>query len=77
MTHTFNILYPAMTMFTVTFCVWSFMFYKRLQYFRQNNIKTSDLKDPRVFASSAPMDVMCPSDNLKNLFELPVIFYAL
>jgi len=43
----------------------------------KNNIDPKDLAVPGALAQRSPAAVSNPSDNLKNLFEIPVLFYAL
>jgi hypothetical protein len=66
---------PIEVMVAITLIVWLWMFYLRLGEIFQNNIdpQTLDLKshsDPVLTRSAAA------SDNLINLFELPVLFYV-
>jgi hypothetical protein len=42
-----------------------------------NRISPDDLAVPGALARLSPPAVSNPSDNFKNLFELPVLFYAL
>jgi hypothetical protein len=42
-----------------------------------NNISRKDLAVPRALAQLSHPEVSNPSDNLKSLFEIPVLFYAL
>lgn len=67
---------PMLGMFVLTFVVWVYMFAKRIPFITQNDLGPEDLRSSR-FAELQPPDVANPSDNLKNLFEMPVIFYAL
>lgn len=70
------IFYPFFGMMLLTAAVWLYMYYQRLTYILGERI------NPQSFAvtskaENVPDRVRYPSDNLKNLFELPVIFYAL
>ena len=67
---------PLFVMFFLTLVVWLYMYARRLPF-----VFSGDYKPDRGTAleldMAAPVSVAQPSDNLKNLFELPVIFYAL
>jgi hypothetical protein len=53
------------------------MYIRRIGFIRSNNISPKDLAIPGALAQLSPPEVSNPSDNLKNLFEIPVLFYAL
>jgi hypothetical protein len=63
------------TMF-LTLCVWVYMYIRRIRFIRSNKLSAKELS-PVIFAQLSPPEVANPSDNLKNLFEIPVLFYAL
>lgn len=72
---TSSILVPMVLMWVLTVAVWCYLFARRLPYLFAlpkdiNAVTPADVHD------SAPAAVRTPSDNLKNLFELPVLFYA-
>jgi len=69
------ILWPAFALVALTFVVWLRMYHVRIREMRRLRI------DPQSVATSAQasgrfVDTRA-SDNLRNLFELPVLFYAL
>src|SRR5215468_3962449 len=64
------------TMF-LTLVVWVYMYVRRIHFINSNKISPNDLAAPGVLARLSPSAVSNPSDNLKNLFEMPVLFYAL
>jgi hypothetical protein len=64
------------TMF-LTLIVWVYMYARRISFISANKISPNDLAAPGKLAQVSPPAVSNPSDNLKNLFEIPVIFYAL
>lgn len=72
-----SIFEPLSTMMLLTFVVWIFMYIKRFSYIIPNKIPAQDLATPEMLNAALPEKVNRPSNNLKNLFELPVIFYAL
>jgi hypothetical protein len=61
----------------LTLLVWVYMYIRRIGFIRSNNISPKDLAVPGALAQLSPPEVSNPSDNLKNLFEIPVLFYAL
>jgi len=64
------------TMF-LTLVVWVYMYIRRIYFINSNKISPDDLAVPGALARLSPAMVSNPSDNLKNLFEMPVLFYAL
>ena len=64
------------TMF-LTFLVWLYMYIRRIHFITSSGISPKDMAVPGRFAELSPPEVSNPSDNLKNLFEIPVVFYAL
>jgi hypothetical protein len=64
------------TMF-LTLIVWVYMYVRRISFLTRNNIRPDDVSTPGMLAQLTPPAVSNPSDNLKNLFEIPVLFYAL
>lgn len=68
---------PFFAMVLLTFVVWLYMYVRRLHFIASNNINPQDLAVASAMARQAPASVATPSDNLKNLFEIPVVFYAL
>ncbi len=63
------------TMF-LTLVVWIYMYVRRIHFINSNRISPNDLAEPGALARQTPAAVSNPSDNLKNLFEIPVLFYA-
>jgi hypothetical protein len=68
---------PFFAMILLTLVVWVYMYIRRLHFITSRNINPQDLAVPNALAQQAPAAVATPSDNLKNLFEMPVLFYAL
>jgi hypothetical protein len=68
---------PFFATVLLTFVVWTYMYVRRIRFINQNQIQPQDLTTPGALAEMSPPEVSNPSDNLKNLFELPVLFYAL
>src|SRR5918993_6109476 len=68
---------PFFATMVLTLLVWLYMYIRRISFITKNNISPKDLALPGELARLTPAAVSNPSDNLKNLFELPVLFYAL
>lgn len=68
---------PFFATMLLTLVVWIYMFVRRIRFLTANQIDPKDLERPGALAEITPAEVSNPSDNLKNLFELPVLFYAL
>jgi len=67
---------PFFTMVFLTLTVWIYMYARRIPFIRKSNLSPEQLT-PTEFARISPPEVSNPSDNLKNLFEMPTIFYGL
>ena len=61
----------------LTLLVWVYMYIRRISFITSRKISQQDLSVPGTLAQISPPNVSNPSDNLKNLFEIPVLFYAL
>ena len=68
---------PFFATMLLTLLVWVYMYIRRIRFITKNNIDPKDLAVPGALAQLSPAAVSNPSDNLKNLFEIPVLFYAL
>ena len=66
---------PFVGTMLLTIVVWFYMYARRIPFIMRNNLKPQQLT-PTELARLSPAEVANPSDNLKNLFELPTIFYA-
>jgi len=67
---------PFMTVMLLTLIVWFYMYSRRIPFLQKSKTNLNALT-PAELARISPAAVANPSDNLKNLFELPVLFYAL
>jgi hypothetical protein len=67
---------PFLAMILITIVVWFYMYLKRIPFLQRSKVDLNRLTAAEL-ARISPPAVSNPSDNLKNLFELPVIFYAL
>lgn len=68
---------PFLATMALTFVVWVYMYVRRIRFITGNKISPVQLAIPGELARLSPPAISNPSDNLKNLFELPVLFYAL
>ena len=67
---------PFFTLMLLTLVVWIYLYARRIPFLNAQSIPPDELTPARL-AEISPPAVANPSDNLKNLFELPVLFYAL
>jgi len=66
---------PFFATMLLTLAVWVYMFVVRIRFI--NSLGPVDLSIPGELARLSPPEVSNPSDNFKNLLEIPVLFYAL
>jgi hypothetical protein len=71
-----SIFAPFFAMIALTVVVWIYMDARRIPFIVRSNFTPEQLS-PVELARLSPPAVSNPSDNLKNLFELPTLFYAL
>ncbi len=67
---------PMFVLFLLTLIVWVYMYARRIPFILKADLKPEQLT-PVELARLSPPAVSTPSDNLKNLFEVPTIFYAM
>ncbi len=67
---------PVFAMMALTFVVWTTLFIRRVPVIRGSGIDP-DAITPEKLAEISPPSATNASDNFKNLFEMPVLFYAL
>jgi hypothetical protein len=63
---------PFFATMVLTLIVWVYMYVRRISFLTRNNIRPEDVATPAALARFLPPAVATPSDNLKNLFEMPV-----
>lgn len=68
---------PFIGMMLLTFVVWLLLLLRRLGYATGNNIHPESMKTPEDVAGLLPEKAMAPANNLRNLTELPILFYGL
>jgi len=66
---------PFLTMMLLTLIVWFYMYSRRIPLIQKSKIDPNALTAAEL-ARISPPAVSNPSDNLKNLFELPTLFYG-
>jgi hypothetical protein len=66
---------PFLATMLLTLVVWIYMYGRRLPFIFWSGLDPKKMT-PLELARLSPPQVSTPSDNLKNLFELPTIFYA-
>ena len=71
------IIQPVIALMLLTCLVWCYMYFLRLKYIITHKIHAQKLATPEQCHSVLPSPINKPSNNLKNLFELPVVFYSL
>ncbi len=71
-----EILAPFAAMLLLTVAVWLYMYVRRLSYMFANGIDPQRLASPAGKNALLPDAVQYPANNLANLFEMPVLFYA-
>lgn len=70
------ILQPVIGMFLLTALVWTYMYIRRIGFMVRNGIHPQKVSTPELLNATLPASINNSSNNLKNLFELPVIFYG-
>ena len=68
---------PFLAMMLLTLVVWCYMYYLRLGYLVKNRIDPQKVSTSKAMQATIPEKLGLPSENLVNLFEMPVLFYAL
>jgi hypothetical protein len=66
---------PFFATMLLTLVVWTYMYARRLPFIFSSGLDPKQMT-PSELARLSPPNVSNPSDNLKNLFELPTVFYA-
>lgn len=72
-----TIIAPLLALMLLTFFVWCYMYFLRLQYVISNKIHAQKLATPEQCNTILPSHINKPSNNFKNLFEAPIIFYVI
>lgn len=70
-----DIFQPFLATMLLTLVVWVYMYGRRLSFIFSNGLDSRQMTPQELARVSTPQ-VSNPSDNLKNLFELPTVFYV-
>ncbi len=68
---------PFFGMQLLTLVVWLTLFFRRIPYMSRQRIPPQSAITPEKLNQQLPDHIASPANNLKNLFELPVLFYGL
>jgi hypothetical protein len=68
---------PFFATLFLTLLVWVYMYIRRISFITSRKLTQKEMAEPGTLAQISPPNVSNPSDNLKNLFEIPIIFYTL
>ena len=71
-----SIFAPFFAQMVLTFVIWVYMYARRIPFIINSGLKPAQMT-PAELARVSPPGVSNPSDNLKNLFEIPTLFFAL
>ena len=71
-----RIFIPLAGTLLLTMVVWIYMYARRLPFLAASGMLQQRQITPEELARRSPPGVAMPSDNLKNLFEMPTLFYA-
>jgi hypothetical protein len=66
---------PFCATMLLTLVVWVYMYGRRLTFIFSSGLDPKQMT-PLELARLSPPQISNPSDNLKNLFELPTVFYV-
>lgn len=67
---------PFTGMLLLTMAVWFYMYYRRLTFLARSGLDPQQAATNQQLLEILPTRVNLPAENLTNLFELPVLFYA-
>lgn len=68
---------PLFATLGLTALVWVYMYIRRIYFITTSGLTPAQLAVPGALAQLSPPAVSNPSDNFKNLFEMPVLFYVI
>ncbi|WP_375271185.1 MAPEG family protein [Sphingomonas sp.] len=71
-----GLLWPTFALVALVFVVWGTLFVQRMAHMRRTRPKTADFASGEA-ARRYFQPVELPANNLANLFELPVLYFAL
>lgn len=68
---------PMLMNMALTAVVWFYMYAKRIPAMKRAKLSVQTYTTPGKIEEHLPESINYPANNLKNLFELPVLFYGL
>ena len=68
---------PMLATMTLTALVWFYMYARRIPAMRRARVSVQTYTTPDKINEVLPEEINYPANNLKNLFELPVLYYGL
>ncbi|MCH9696097.1 MAG: MAPEG family protein [Gammaproteobacteria bacterium] len=68
---------PMLGLMTLTAVVWFHMYAVRIPAMKRARIDVQTYTTPQKVIEHLPVEASYPANNLKNLLELPVLFYGL
>ena len=68
---------PMLATMTLTAIVWFYMYARRIPAMRRARVSVQTYTTPDKVSEHLPDEVNYSANNLKNLFEVPILFYGL
>jgi len=68
---------PMLATMTLTAVVWFYMYARRIPAMRRAGVSVQTYTTPDTVAEYLPDEVNYSANNLKNLFEVPILYYGL
>lgn len=68
---------PMLLMMLLILMVWSYMFYLRIGFVLGEKVDVQEAPTRQSSTNFFPNEICGPSDNLQNMFEMPVVFFAI
>lgn len=68
---------PFLTMLCLTIVVWIYMYIRRIGFMLKNKIPAHVGSTPENMRKVLPDNVNASANNLNNLFQIPLLFYAI
>lgn len=68
---------PMLLMMLLIFVVWSYMFYLRIGFILGEKVDVQKAPTRQSASGFFPDEICGPADNFQNMFEMPVVFFAI
>ena len=75
--NTSTIFQPVFAMMLLTMIVWFYLYTIRIAAMKKARVRVQTYTTPEKVAEHLPEAANYPANNLKNLFEVPVLYYVL